>query len=52
MFAALAAWWKKRHANEHEAEIERLENENGQVESPGPGGWSPIGDLSKLSEDE
>jgi hypothetical protein len=52
MLAALTAWWKKRHANEHESEIERLEKGSGQVEEPGPGGWSPLGDLSKLSEDE
>jgi hypothetical protein len=52
MLAALKAWWKMRRANEHESEVERLEDESGQAESPGPGGWSPMGDLSKLSEDE
>ena len=53
MLAALIARWKKWRANEHESEIERaLDKQSGQVESPGPGGWTPLGDLSKLSEDE
>jgi hypothetical protein len=52
MLAALTAWWKKRNAKEHESEIEHLEEQSGEAESPGPGGWSPLGDLSKLSEDE
>ena len=52
MLAALKAWWKKRHAGQHESEIERAERESGEVESPGPGGWTPLGDVSKLSDDE
>jgi hypothetical protein len=52
MLAALIARWKKWRGNEHESEIERADKESGEVESPGPGGWTPLGDLSKLSEDE
>jgi hypothetical protein len=52
MLASLVARWKKWRANEDESESERLENQSAQVESPGPGGWTPIGDVSKLSEDE
>ena len=52
MLGALAAWWRKRRAEEHESEAERLEDEAGEVGSPGPGGWSPLGDLSELSDDE
>jgi hypothetical protein len=52
MLDALIARWKKWRANEHESEIEHLEEQGDVVERPGPGGWSPMGDLSKLSEDE
>jgi len=52
MLASLVARWKKWRANEDESESERLEDEAGQVDAPGPGGWSPLGDLSKLSDDE
>jgi hypothetical protein len=51
MFERFSAWWKNRRAEERESEEERLEEQGGQVESPRPGGWSPIGDLSKLSEE-
>jgi hypothetical protein len=50
--ARLRAWWKKRRADKHESESERLEEESGKAASPGPGGWSPLGDLSKLSDDK
>jgi hypothetical protein len=52
MFERLTSWWKKRREKEHESEVERALDEEGQTQSPGPGGWSPLGDLSKLSEDE
>jgi hypothetical protein len=52
MFDALVARWKHWRSSEKESELDRAEKESGEVESPGPGGWSPIGDLSKLSEDE
>jgi hypothetical protein len=52
MLAAVIAKWKKWRADEHESEVERALDESGKVESPGPGGWSPLGDLSKLSKDE
>jgi hypothetical protein len=52
MFSALRERWKKWRARHDESESERLEDEAGQVDAPGPGGWSPLGDLSKLSDDE
>jgi hypothetical protein len=52
MFAALTSWWKKRRAKGHESKIERALDEQSRAESPGPGGWTPLGDLSKLSEDK
>jgi len=52
MFSALVERWKKWRANEDQSELERTLDEQGQGEAPGPGGWSPLGDLSKLSEDE
>jgi hypothetical protein len=52
MFERLSAWWKNRRAKERESERERLVEQGDQTESPGPGGWSPVGDLSKLSDDE
>ena len=52
MFASLTAWWKKRRVKKDESESERLEKESSQVGEPGPGGWSPLGDLSKLSDDK
>ncbi len=52
MLAALVARWKKWRAKKHEHEAERaLEQPSGEVDT-GPGGWTPIGDLSKLSDDE
>ena len=56
MLASLVARWKQWRANEHEHEIERaLDKQSAEAESPhdqGPGGWSPLGDLSKLSDDD
>ena len=53
MLEKLVTWWKQWRANEREHENERaLDKQSREVESPGPGGWSPLGDLSKLSEDE
>jgi hypothetical protein len=52
MFAGLIARWKKWRANDDESEKERALDDSGKVDSPGPGGWSPLGDLSKLSDDE
>ena len=53
MLEALIARWKKWRANDHESKKEQaLDDDSGKVDSPGPGGWSPLGDLSKLSDDE
>ena len=52
MLDALVQRWKQWRASGQEPELERAEKESGEVESPGPGGWTPIGDVSKLSEDD
>ena len=52
MFSGLVERWKKWRAKHDESASERLEEEGDQVEEPGPGGWSPLGDLSKLSDDQ
>jgi len=51
MLAALARWWKRWRANKREHEIERADVGQNRTHD-GPGGWTPIGDLSKLSDDE
>jgi hypothetical protein len=56
MLAKLAAWWQKRREYGHERDIEReIDERSREGKNPhdqGPGGWAPLGDLSKLSEDE
>jgi hypothetical protein len=61
MLSKLIARWKSRRANDGADGSERGHRHERGDESPeeqrasqnhGPGGWTPIGDLSKLSEDE
>ncbi len=61
MLSKLVARWKGWRAHDRADETRPSRNKEIDAESPeelhakrnhGPGGWTPLGNLSKLSEDE